>query len=100
MRSERTHPALSGTQVAAAGLSPMAQYFFDTRDNEEFVEDEIGLELPDVQTAKAQAALSLAELARDVLPGCDQRMLTVEVRDEHQSVMHAKLVFHAIMLNG
>jgi hypothetical protein len=76
----------------------MARYFFNTRDNEDFIEDDVGLELPDLEAVKHQATLSLAELARDVLPGSDQRTLTVEVRDEHQSILHAKLRFEAVLL--
>ena len=73
-------------------------YFFDTRDNDVFIEDETGVDLPDLETVKATASLSLAELARDVLPSCDQRDLAVEVRDETQPVLKAKLRFEAIML--
>jgi hypothetical protein len=76
----------------------MALYFFDTRDNEDFIEDDVGLELPNLDAVKHQAALSLAELARDVLPGSTQRNLAVEVRDERRAVMSGKLVFEAIML--
>jgi SHS2 domain-containing protein len=76
----------------------MALYFFDTRDNEVFIEDDVGVELPDLEAVKEQAALSLAELARDVLPGSMKRTLTVEVRDERQAVMMAKLLFEAIIL--
>ena len=76
----------------------MPLYFFDTRDNDVFLEDDIGLELSDLEAVKEQAALSLAELARDVLPGSIKRTLTVEVRDERQPVMMAKLLFEAIIL--
>jgi hypothetical protein len=73
-------------------------YFFDTRDNDVFIEDDIGLELPDLEAVKAQASLSLAELARDVLPDSLQRDLAVEARDERQPVLQAKLKFEAIIL--
>ena len=76
----------------------MPLYFFDTRDNDSFIEDEVGLELPDLQAVKDQAALSLAELARDVLPGSIKRTLTVEVRDERQPVLRANLIFEALVL--
>jgi hypothetical protein len=76
----------------------MALYFFDTRDNDAFIEDDVGVELHDLEAVKVQAALSLAELARDVLPGNLKRTLTVEVRDERQPVMLAKLHFEAIIL--
>ena len=76
----------------------MRLYFFDTRDNDDFIEDDTGVGLPDLEAVKEQAALSLAELARDVLPGSIRRTLTVEVRDERQPVMLAKLLFEAIIL--
>jgi hypothetical protein len=78
----------------------VALYFFDTRDNDDFIEDDVGVELPNLDAVKHQAALSLAELARDVLPGSTKRNLAVEVRDERQAVMSGKLVFEAIMLVG
>ncbi len=78
----------------------MALYFFDTRDNEDFVADDVGVELPDLDAVKQQAALSLAELARDVLPESIKRNLSVEVHDGQQPVMSAKLVFEAIVLVG
>jgi hypothetical protein len=51
-------------------------YFFDTRDNGTFIEDDVGIELADLATVQTQAALSLAELARDVLPGSIKRVLS------------------------
>jgi hypothetical protein len=73
-------------------------YFFDTRDNDIFIEDDAGVELPDLEAVKDQAAVSLAELAQDVLPGSLKRDLAVEVRDESQPVLKAKLRFEAILL--
>lgn len=76
----------------------MPRYFFDTRDNDTFVEDDEGLEFDGLETVKIQAAKFLAELARDVLPGSLKRILTVEVRDERQPVMRAMLTFEAVLL--
>lgn len=76
----------------------MLLYFFDTRDNDRFVEDEVGLEFPDLETVKAQAAMSLAELAREVLPGSSRRVLSVEVRDERQPILRASLIFESLLL--
>jgi hypothetical protein len=47
-------------------------YFFDTRDNDTFIEDDVGVEYPHIEAVKAEAARSLAELARDVIPGHSQ----------------------------
>lgn len=76
----------------------MPRYFFDTRDGDIFIEDDVGLELPDLQSVKVEAARSLAELACDVLPGSLRRTLVVEARNEHQPVLEARLIFEAIVL--
>ena len=76
----------------------MPLYFFDTRDGDEFIRDDVGEELRDLEAAKEVAAISLAELARDVLPGSIRRVLKVEVRDERQPVMEACLSFEALLL--
>ena len=76
----------------------MPRYYFDTRDNETFLRDDVGLQLPDLEAVKVEAAKSLAELARDVLPGALKRCLTVEARDERQPVLMAILNFEAIVL--
>jgi hypothetical protein len=74
------------------------RYFFDTRDNGDFFEDDIGLELADLAAVKKQAALSLAELAREVLPGSIKRVLSVEVRSALQPVLRDVLTFEAVVL--
>jgi hypothetical protein len=76
----------------------MPRYFFDTRDDDRLLSDDEGLELPDMEAVKVQAAKSLAELARDVLPCSTRRELAVEVRDLRQSVMKALLHFEAVIL--
>jgi hypothetical protein len=78
----------------------MTRYFFDTRDNGTFIEDEIGIEFRDLEAVKTQAALSLAELARDVLPGSIKRVLSVEVRDSMQPILRDMLTFEATVLAG
>lgn len=76
----------------------MPRYFFDTRDGDLFVEDDDGSELPDLNAAKKVAALSLTELARDVVPASDRRILIVQVRDEQRPVLETRLTFEAILL--
>lgn len=83
---------------ASWGYDRMPLYFFDTRDGEKFIQDDVGVELPDLDAVKVLAARSLAELARDVIPGSVKRTLEVEVRDEQQPVMEARLVFEAVVL--
>jgi hypothetical protein len=73
-------------------------YFFDTRDNGTFIEDDVGIDCADLEAVKAQAALSLAELAHDVLPGSIKRVLCVEVRNAIRPVLRDVLTFEAIVL--
>ena len=79
-------------------ISPKVRYFFDTRDNGTFIEDDVGVECANMEAVKTEAALSLAELARDVLPGSIQRVLSVEVRDALQPILRDVLTFEAILL--
>jgi hypothetical protein len=74
------------------------RYFLDTRDEDAFVADDVGVELPDLEAAKALAAEALTELARDVVAGVDRRVLTVEVRDGDRAVLEARLTFEAMLL--
>jgi hypothetical protein len=76
----------------------MPIYFFDTRDNEHLITDDVGLELTGLLEARDQAAVSLAELAHDVLPGNYRRDLSVDVRDALHPVLRAALSFEAVPL--
>ena len=76
----------------------MPLYFFDTRDGDRFIEDDIGLEFPDLEAVKIEASRALAELAHDVLPGSLKRELAVEVRDEAGPVLKALMRFEATIL--
>lgn len=80
------------------GYVCVTRYFFDTFDDDAFVEDDIGLECQDLETVKREASASLAELARDVLPGSDRRYLKVKVRDDERPVLEVHLTFEAIVL--
>ena len=61
----------------------MLRYFFDVREGVRFVEDEDGIELPDIGAAEREAAESAASIGRDLLPKGTARCITVEVRNEH-----------------
>ena len=76
----------------------MPLYFFDTRDNDDVIEDDIGVEYPSLEAVKVEAARALAELARDVLPRSLKRMLKVEVRDAEGPVLEAVMTFEAVVL--
>jgi hypothetical protein len=76
----------------------VTRYFFDTYDDDTVAIDDIGVECAGLEVVRDQAALSLAELARDVLPGSVRRMLAVKVRDESQPVLGASLAFETVVL--
>jgi hypothetical protein len=93
-----SHFAGDGTPALAVRLPRVPLYFFDTRDNDHFIEDDEGLEFPDLEAVKIEAARALADIARDVLPGSLKRELAVEVRDELGPVLRALLTFEAVIL--
>ena len=75
------------------------RYYFDTRDNVMFDPDEIGIEFTEFEKVKREAADGLAELARDVLPGSEGRLLSIEVRDESGlSVLITSMAFEVRVL--
>lgn len=78
----------------------MPLYYFDSRDNDQFLEDEVGLEFPNLETVKIESARALAELARDVLPGSVRRVLSIEVRDSCGPVLKVMMAFEAIILRS
>jgi hypothetical protein len=63
--------------------SPMKRYYFDIRDRDGLVPDEVGLNLRNLQAAQEEAALSLADMARDVVldPKDSIHPMSIEVRD-------------------
>jgi uncharacterized membrane protein len=70
----------------------LPRYFFDTYDGNLFVPDNEGIELKDLDAAKAEAQKALPDLARDALPDGDQKTFIVSVRDEAgQVVLRAAL---------
>lgn len=78
----------------------MTRYFFDTYDDEKFICDDVGTMCADMKAVKEEAALSLAELAREVLPTCNARLLAVKVRDDHDPVLEAHLRYEAKVLRN
>lgn len=66
-----------------AVFGAMPRYFFDTIDDGRIVRDDEGLDCPDLDCAKIEAAKGLADLARDILPENGlRREMSVHVRDE------------------
>ncbi len=94
----RTLRRAHGIELTLNRYRPMPRYFFDTRDGDLFVKGDDGSELADLNAGKKVAALSLIELARDVVPASDRRVLIVEVRDERRPLLETRLTFEATLL--
>ncbi|MCA1429517.1 hypothetical protein I6F29_26915 [Bradyrhizobium sp. NBAIM16] len=75
----------------------MARYYFDLRDDKGIALDEEGLELSSPRAVQAEAAKSVADLARDALLSApltgDRRELAIDVRDASGLVMQVKFCF-------
>ena len=65
----------------------MPRYFFDTYNGDLFVPDEAGIELENLEAAKAMASRGLVDMAEDDLPDGDQRAFVIRVRDEAGEVV-------------
>jgi hypothetical protein len=73
----------------------MKRYYFDIRDGGGFAPDEEGLELPDIEAVQQEAALSLADVARDAvrISRRNAHLMQIEVRDDNGPVLQARFVF-------
>jgi len=74
------------------------RYFFDRRDGSAFAADEEGIELPNIESVQEEAALSLADMARNVerkhAHSVGHRM-AIEVRDESGPILKLQFIFEA-----
>jgi hypothetical protein len=59
----------------------MPRFFFDIHDGEKFTPDRQGLDLDDLEAAKAEAKKTLPEIVKDELRDGDRRDFTVDVKD-------------------
>ncbi|WP_127753264.1 hypothetical protein [Devosia sp. 1566] len=73
----------------------MPMYFFDIANGETRIRDDLGSELTDDQAARNEASLTLAELAKDYIPGgAPQKNITMWVRNEQdKAVLQLSLSF-------
>ena len=60
----------------------MPRYFFDTYDGDHFTPDYAGVELEDLEAAKAEAKKALPDIVRGEMPDGDRRDFVVVVKDE------------------
>ena len=62
----------------------MPRFYFDAREGEKFIPDDVGIEFDSFEVAEREAATAAAEMGRDRLPKSDSREVTVEVSNEHR----------------
>ncbi|WP_409363783.1 DUF6894 family protein [Bradyrhizobium liaoningense] len=62
----------------------MPRYYLDTSDNENFVFDDVGVE---IASFEREASRAMADFAKDVLLGSEVRNLAIEVRDDAGPVL-------------
>jgi hypothetical protein len=71
------------------------RYYFDLRDGEEVAVDDEGVELSSLQAVQEEAALSLADMARNAIPAQlndgAYHLMAIEVRDESGPVLRVRL---------
>lgn len=63
-------------------METMTRYFFHSRDGDQILQDDVGVELPTDQAAVAEAKRALSELVGETLPSENKASLRIEVTDE------------------
>lgn len=71
----------------------MARYFFDIRDGTGLYPDEEGLDCPNQKAAELEAARTLGEIVKEVIPPIDRADVAIEVRTEDGPVFKAAFIF-------
>lgn len=79
---------------------PVPHYYFDIRDGRALAVDEEGLTLANQRAAEIEAALSLADTAKDLAPSASGRRLAIEVRDTDGPIFRAAFLFKPTRPNG
>lgn len=95
------NPKGAGRSSGAAGVvrwAPnqsvaMKRYYFDLRDGSQFIRDDEGVELPDIESARQEATAALSEITRGWDGGGPQHRMAVEVRDDRGPILEARVSF-------
>lgn len=78
----------------------MPHFYFDTHDGDRMLVDDSGYALPDQQEARKAAISLLPDIASDVLPDGDTRVMAVFVHDERRRpIFKATLELHGEWLD-
>lgn len=59
----------------------MPQYFFDVQDTDGLFVDDVGMDLPDMETAMREARRALADMVRDALKEQHGQAVLIRIRD-------------------
>jgi hypothetical protein len=65
----------------------MPRYFFDVRNNGTNLTNGNGIEVDSLEVAVQEAAIALADMARDMSVGLLQPELLIEIRDETNTIV-------------
>jgi hypothetical protein len=65
----------------------MPIFFFDSRDGDDWVRDEFGIEVAGLDEARNQATAGLGDMAKDSFPNSHSRDMAIDVRDEGGRVL-------------
>ena len=71
----------------------MKRYYFDVHDGRQFIRDDEGVELPDIESARQEATAALSEITREWAIGRPQHRMAVEVRDDRGPILEASFSF-------
>ena len=74
----------------------MPRYYFDLLDENAMAIDKEGIELPHIRAAQAEAAKSLADMARDAIhtsASSKRHHMAIEVRDAGGPIMQVRFTF-------
>ncbi|WP_027572525.1 hypothetical protein [Bradyrhizobium sp. WSM1743] len=74
----------------------MSQFYFDIWDGEALVLDEEGLDLASRRAAEIEAALSLADIAKQLEPLASCDGVAINVRDASGPVLRATFVYETV----
>jgi hypothetical protein len=58
------------------------RFYFDIRESSKFIADADGIECDDIEAAKREAALSAAEIGRELFRNTDDHDVSIDVRNE------------------
>lgn len=63
----------------------MPRYYFDVRDQQSVVYDEVGVELPDIDAARREGWRALGEMMQEEISRAGKAVVAIENADGHRS---------------